>query len=134
MGLCLSLGLVGTVAQGDPGPLAASISIGISFALLFVLIGSVWRVFEKAGQPGWAALVPILNIIALHEIAGVPKWLVLGWFIPFAGLLVAIPVYIGLARNFGQSVLFGLGLFFFGFIFFPLLAFGDYEYEGSWSF
>lgn len=129
-GLFLLFGVIGSILTGSPEPILVSLGSGIGVGLFFILIGGVWEVFEKAGQPGWMCIVPIANVFVLHEIAGVSKWMIPLWFIPLISLIPAIIVFMGVARNFGQSALFGLGLAFLPFIFYPLLGFGDYEYMG----
>lgn len=91
----------------------------------------MWKVFTKAGQPGWAAIVPIYNAIVLLQIAGKPVWWLVLFFIPLVGIIVAFVVMISLAAKFGKGTGFGIGLTLLGFIFFPILAFGDAQYQGS---
>ena len=111
--------------------------IGIIFYLGFIIlfIASFWKVFEKAGQPGWAAIVPIYNIYVMLQIGGKPGWWLLLMLIPFVNLVVGIILYIDIAKRFGKSDGFGIGLMFLGFIFWPMLAFGDAVYQGGngWS-
>jgi hypothetical protein len=95
-----------------------------------VMIASMWKVFVKAGQPGWAAIVPIYNMIVLLQIVGRPVWWILLCFIPLVNLVVSIMIMIDLAKSFGQGAGFGIGLVFLGFIFFPVLAFGGARYLG----
>ncbi|MDY3556920.1 DUF5684 domain-containing protein [Gemmata sp. JC717] len=94
-----------------------------------VLIGWL-RVFPKAGQPGWAALVPFYNIYVL--IVGVAKlsllWYVL-IFVPVVQVIAAILVNLEVAKRFGKSEAFGLGLTLLGFIFYPLLGFSSDRYQ-----
>jgi hypothetical protein len=103
------------------------------FAYIGFMQGVVWRVFEKAGLHGAGSLIPIYNLLALHEIAGLPLWFLLIWLVPVINFFPMVLLYYGIAKNFGQGLIFGLGLFFFGFILFPVLAFGDFKYEGNWS-
>lgn len=97
--------------------------------ILLLLVASFWRVFEKAGVAGWKSLVPIYNIYLLTVIAGKPGWWFLLLFVPLVGVIIQLLISISLAERFGKGALYGLGLFFFGFITFPLLAFGDAEYQ-----
>jgi hypothetical protein len=107
-------------------------SVLVFYLLIVVLmIASLWKVYEKAGKPGWAAIVPIYNIVVLLEIVRKPVWWIVLLIIPIANLIVAIIIYMQLAKSFGKSSGFGLGLVFLGFIFFPILAFGDAQYESS---
>lgn len=100
-------------------------------ALLVVgfILFSVWRVFEKAGQPGWAAIIPIYNFYIMIKIANKPGWWLILMLIPLVNLVISILVSIAFANSFGKGVGFGLGLAFLGFIFFPILAFGDAQYK-----
>jgi hypothetical protein len=90
----------------------------------------MWKVFAKAGQPGWAAIVPIYNIIVLLQISGKPVWWILLFLIPVVNLVIAILVGIAIAKNFGKSDAFGVGLGLLGFVFYPILGFGDAQYQG----
>lgn len=102
----------------------------ISLALVIIVIAGLWKVFDKAGKPGWAAIVPIYNFIVILEIVGKPIWWVILMFIPVVNFVVAILVSIELAAKFGKSVAFGIGIAFLGFIFIPILGFGDAKYSG----
>ncbi|MGH2508226.1 MAG: DUF5684 domain-containing protein [Ktedonobacteraceae bacterium] len=100
-------------------------------------IMAVWRVYEKAGKPGWACLIPIYNTWILAEIGGKPGWWGLAPLlsvIPVIGsvfaLIVMIIVCIGVARNFGKSDAFGVvGLWLFSAVGFPMLAFSPVTYK-----
>ncbi len=119
-----------SLAQGtNPGDPGVGVLI---FILLFaiLLIASLWKIFDKAGQPGWAAIIPIYNTYIMLQIAGRPWWWLILMVIPFVSLIIAIVVCIDLAKAFGKGVGFGLGLGFLGFIFFPILAFGSAQYQG----
>jgi hypothetical protein len=94
-----------------------------------IIIAAMWNVFIKAGRPGWAAIVPIYNLIVLLQVAGKPGWWILLLLIPLVNIVVFILMYAGVARNFGKGVGFTLGLIFLAFIFFPILAWGSAEYS-----
>lgn len=94
-----------------------------------VLIGG-WKVFTKAGQPGWAVIIPIYNGIVLLQICGRPIWWILLLLIPFVQIVVSAIVCIDLAKSFGKDALFGIGLWLLGFIFVPILGFGSAQYRG----
>jgi hypothetical protein len=111
--------------QAAPGPLFWIVCL----ALVVFYVAAVWRVFEKAGKPGWAAIVPIYNAIVMLQIAGKPVWWILLFLIPVVNIVVAIMMYIAFARNFGKGVGFALGLAFVSIIFFPILAWGDAQYQ-----
>jgi hypothetical protein len=95
--------------------------------LVFV---SMWKVFVKAGQPGWACIVPIYNFIVMLQIADKPLWWIILLFVPIVNIIITILFYIAIAEKFGKGAGFGFGLAFLSFIFFPILAFGDAEYSG----
>jgi hypothetical protein len=101
--------------------------VGLAFVVM--MVASIWKVFEKAGQPGWAALVPIYNILILLKITGKPAWWVVLFLVPFANFVVMIMVVIALAKTFGKSTGFAIGMLFVGFIFYPILGFGDAQYS-----
>jgi len=110
--------------------------MGAIFGLLYLgiivlVIVGVWKVFVKAGQPGWACLIPFYNLYILLKIAGKPAWWMILFFIPLVNIVMAILLYIEVAKVFGKGAGFGLGLAFLGFIFFPILGFGDAQYQGS---
>jgi hypothetical protein len=101
----------------------------LGFVLVLVLvIAGLWKVFTKAGQPGWAAIIPIYNLYILTQIAGKEWWWLLLMFIPIVGLVVYIILCIGVAEKFGKGAGFGLGMAFLGFIFYPILGFGSAAY------
>lgn len=121
------------LAQQDGADAAAAavamVILLIELVLLLVMIIGMWKVFEKAGKPGWAAIIPIYNIIVLLEIAGKPIWWIILFLIPCVNLIIAILTYMAVAKNFGKSEAYGLGLAFLPFIFFPLLGFSDAKYR-----
>lgn len=104
--------------------------VGMLIGLVFIvlMIASVWKVFTKAGQPGWAAIIPIYNVIVLLKIIGKPWWWILGFIIPFVNFIVMILIAVGLAKVFGKGTGFAVGLILLGVIFYPILAFGDATY------
>lgn len=112
----------------NAGSNGSPIGMLIPLALLIFVIVAMWKVFIKAGQPGWGVIIPIYNIYLLCKIAGKPGWWVLLLFIPIVNLIIAILVALGVAANFGKGAGFGIGLFFLPFIFYPILAFGDATY------
>ena len=112
------------------GGIIASIMMLVWLAVFIAVIAGVWKVFVKAGQPGWACLVPIYNIVVLLQIVGRPIWWLVLLLIPIVGIVVAIIVSIDMAKSFGKGTGFGIGLAFLGPIFYPMLGFGDAKYQG----
>jgi hypothetical protein len=96
---------------------------------VITLIGQ-WKVFTKAGKPGWACIIPIYNLIVLLEIVGKPIWWIFLFLIPCVNIIFIIWTLNLLSKSFGQSEGFTIGLILLGFIFWPMLGFGNYQYLG----
>lgn len=117
------------------GPEAAAGAIGMivncfSLILVVVVFISLWKIFEKAGKPGWAGIIPIYNTVVLLEIVGRPIWWIILLLIPCVNIVVSVIVMIDLAKSFGKGTGFGIGLWLLGIIFFPILGFGNARYIG----
>ncbi|HEY9197243.1 MAG TPA: DUF5684 domain-containing protein [Mucilaginibacter sp.] len=95
-----------------------------------ITIVGMWKVFEKAGKPGWAAIIPIYNTIVLLEITGKPIWWIILFIIPCLNIVFGIWTINLLSKSFGQSEGFTIGLLVLPFVFFPILGFGNYQYIG----
>lgn len=104
--------------------------IVIYLAVIVLMIVSLWKIFEKAGKPGWACIIPIYNIIVLLEIVGKPWWWLLLYLIPFVNFVILIWVINLLSKSFGKTEGFTIGLIFLSFIFFPILGLGEAQYVG----
>ena len=102
----------------------------VTLAVVIAMIVGVWQVFVKAGRPGWGSLIPIYNVVLLLGMAGKPLWWIVLMLIPLVSIVVAIMVNIEVAKNFGKSTAFGLGLSFLPMFFYPMLGFGDARYQG----
>jgi uncharacterized membrane protein YhaH (DUF805 family) len=107
------------------------VAIFVLFWLAFAIfmIAAMWKVLEKAGQPGWGILIPFYNVYLLLKVAGRPGWWLILYFIPLVNIIIELIVNIDIARNFGKGTGFGLGLFFLSFIFYPILGFGSAAYK-----
>ncbi len=114
----------------DGGGIVAAIVGLVYLGIIVLIIASFWKVFAKAGKPGWAAIVPIYNIIVVLEIIGRPIWWIVLFFIPIVSLVAAVLIAIDMAKAFGKGAGFGIGLAFLPFVFYPMLAFGDATYQG----
>jgi hypothetical protein len=113
---------------------AAAAGLGAGFMLVWlaiavIVIASMWKIFVKAGKPGWAAIIPIYNFVVLCEIAGKPAWWVVLLFVPFVNFIVLIILSIAVAKKFGKGAGYGLGLAFLGVVFYPMLGFGSAQYD-----
>ena len=102
----------------------------IWLAIVILMIASMWRVFTKAGQPGWASIIPIYNVYIMLLIAGKPGWWLILFFIPFVNFVVMIIVVIALVEKFGKGVGFAIGMILLPFVFYPILGFGSATYQG----
>jgi hypothetical protein len=102
----------------------------IQLAIFVLIVAGFWKVFTKAGQPGWAAIIPIYNIFILCKIVGRPWWWVILCFIPLINLIALAVLSMDVAKSFGKGVLFAVGLFFLGPIFYCILGFGSAQYQG----
>ena len=109
-----------------PSPFATIIALVISL----VVIGAMWKVFTKAGQPGWASIIPIYNLYIWCKIVGRPAWWIILMLIPFVNFIICIILCIDLAKSFGKGAGFGIGLALLGIIFVPILGFGSAQYLG----
>ncbi len=103
--------------------------IPVIIVAIITLIGQ-WKVYTKAGKPGWACIIPIYNLIVMLEIVGKPIWWIFLFFIPCVNIVFLIWTINLISKSFGQEAGFTLGLIFLGFIFWPLLGFGNYQYLG----
>lgn len=100
--------------------------------IVFIL-ASMWKVFVKAGQPGWAAIIPIYNIYIMTKIGGKPGWWTLMCLIPLVNYVFIIWLYNMISKSFGKDEGFTAGLVILGFIFWPILAFGSAKYLGPFG-
>ncbi len=110
----------------------AGIGIGITIVYLAILVlwvAGMWKVFEKAGEPGWAAIVPIYNMVVLLKIVGRPIWWIILLLIPFVSFIIWIVLCFDVAKRFGKGAGMAIGLAILPFIFFPILAWGDAKYN-----
>jgi len=103
----------------------------IYLAILILQIAALWKVFGKAGRPGWASIIPFYNIYVLLQIGGKPGWWLVLIFIPVVQIVICILANVGVANNFGKGTGFAIGLTFLPIIFFPILAFSDAQYSGQ---
>ncbi|MEN9548278.1 MAG: hypothetical protein RIR12_869 [Bacteroidota bacterium] len=110
-----------------------AILVLIVIAFVVFIFASMWKVFEKAGQPGWAAIVPIYNIYIMTKIAGKPGWWTVLCLIPIVNYVFIIWLYNMISKSFGKDEGFTAGLILLGFIFWPILGFGDAKYLGPFG-
>ena len=106
-----------------------TVSLIVYLAIMILMLVGLWKVFVKAGQPGWGCLIPIYNILVMLRVAGRPWWWLLLMLIPIVNIVILIMINIDIARNFGKGIGFAIGMILLGFVFIPLLGFGDAEYN-----
>ena len=111
-------------------PVGVIIGLIVGLALLVLMLASAWKLYEKAGKPGWAALVPIYNTYVLFEITWGKGILFLLMFVPIANFVVSIITIVKLAKVFGKGVGTILLLLFLSPVGYVMLAFGSAEYIG----
>ena len=102
----------------------------VCLALAVLGIVAMWKIFVKAGEHGWAALIPLYNIYVLFKITWGSGWKFLLMLIPIANIVIGIITLVKLAKAFGKGGGFAVGLIFLSLIFYCILAFGDAEYQG----
>lgn len=134
------------LAQTDPYPELTDAEAAGLIAIIFgalliptliliaIYVIANWKIFEKAGQPGWAAIIPIYNLIVMLDVQGRPKWWVIWYLIPFVNYVSALVMFIiqclDYAKRFGKNGGFVAGLILLNPIFLLILAFGSAQYQG----
>lgn len=121
-----------TSSEVPAGFWVAMIAVYAVFFLIWVVpsVIGLWKVFTKAGRPGWGAVVPIYNNWQIIEIVGRPGWWLALLFIPYASIVFMFILMIDLAKSFGKSTGFGVGMILLAPVFLPMLGFGDATYLG----
>lgn len=129
-----------TIAAVGLGALGAIfiVYLIIVFAIAILQIIAMWKVFKKAGEKGWKSIIPIYNVVVLFKVSGLSPWLILLYLlgiIPFVGWIACLVLSIfqanGLAKSFGKSSGFTVGLVLLAPIFYMILGFGKSEYIGT---
>lgn len=127
--------LASTLLQNDDsgilGALFGSIYCLCWGVFIILIVAGLWKVYTKADQPGWAAIIPIYNIYVMTKIIGRPWWWLLLLFVPIVNIVISIIMAIDLAQSFGKDAAYGvLLLWLFSIIGYLILGFGDAEYQG----
>jgi hypothetical protein len=117
-----------------PPPPDPAFAMGWMILWLVLLVAYViagWKIFQKAKKPGWAAIIPVYNIYVLLQVAGLPGWWVILFFIPFINIVISLLFAIALAKSFGKSEVYGIvALWLFSFIGMLMLGFSNAKYIG----
>jgi Family of unknown function (DUF5684) len=123
----VSLGVITSLASSSAG-------LGVFFvfyiAVIVLILAGLWKMYAKAGEHGWAAIIPFYNYWCLLRIVGRPGWWLILYFIPIVNFIIGLVVLWDLAKSFGKSAGWFWGLFLLPFIFFPMLGFGASQYAG----
>jgi hypothetical protein len=121
-----------TYDSGSVGLMAAIMGVILIPLLIVYVITAIgmWKTFEKAGKPGWAAIIPVYNYIVVLEIVGKPIWWIFLILFPCTSIIFSIWTLNLLSKSFGQSEGFTVGLVLLPYIFIPILGFGSYRYLG----
>jgi hypothetical protein len=111
------------------------LTIWVIICIVIAVIGiaGIWRTFEKAGRPGWACLIPLYNTYIMLKIGGKPGWWLILLLIPLVNIIFLVWIYNMISKSFGKDEGFTAGLVFLGFIFWPILGFGDATYRGPYG-
>ena len=102
----------------------------VYLAIAVLGIIAMWKLFEKAGEPGWASIIPFYNVYVLFKITWGNGWKFLFLLIPIANIVFMIITMVKLAKAFGKGGGFAVGLSFLSIIFYCILAFGPATYLG----
>jgi len=124
----------GNVGLFGGGLIASIIAFFMTFMIVMLIVAIImiianWKIYEKAGKPGWASIVPVYAQIVLLEICELPTWKVILFFIPIANIYIIFIANIELAKKFGKSTGYGIAMVFFGVVLLPMLAFGKAQYQ-----
>jgi hypothetical protein len=117
-----------TTTSINGGVLAVLIAVWLALVVFYV--ACQWKVFAKAGQPGWAAIVPFYNTYIYLKIAERPGWWILLLFIPIVNIVIWIIATVDFVKAYGKGAGFAVGMIFLAPIFLPMLAFGSARYVG----
>lgn len=127
---------IGTIGGALAGMMMTFTLIGLAIAVVQII--AMWKIYTKAGQEGWKAIIPIYNFVILFKIAGLSPWLILCYFaavIPVIGGFVTLGMTIYLAYNlakaFGKGGGFTVGLVLLAPVFYMILGFGNAQYIGN---
>ncbi|WP_254513738.1 DUF5684 domain-containing protein [Anatilimnocola floriformis] len=117
-------GIMGALCGG----VGSLFCFAIIFAIALIPLIGMWKLFEKAGKPGWAAIVPIYNAYVLTEIAGMDIMWFFFTFVPCLNIVAAVMIWINVAKNFGKDTGYAIGIILLPIVFIPLLGFSDARY------
>jgi hypothetical protein len=102
----------------------------IYLLLIAAAFAGLWKVFEKMGRPGWEGIIPIYNVYILLQMTHRPPWWLVGLIIPLVNIFLLVIICLDVAKGFNKSTGFAIGMALLGFVFWPLLGFGDDRWQG----
>jgi len=114
------------VGAGGAALIAGGAILYVAFIVL--MIASLWKLFDKGGQKGWCAIIPILNIVVLIKLVHKELWWIILFLIPCVNIIAVIVIYFNVAKAFGKGAGYGIGTIILPWIFIPILAFGKSQY------
>ncbi len=101
----------------------------LGLVIAVIIIAGMWKIFVKAGEPGWAAIIPIYNLYIICKITAKPIWWLLMLLLcPFVNIVFMILLTVALAKSFGKGGGFAIGLILLPYVFYPILGFGSATY------
>ena len=109
---------------GVVGVILLILGILIGLAYIVLLIVSWWRIYTKAGRPGWANLIPVYGAIEFFNVAWGNGAYFLFMLLPVINVLVFIITIQKLSESFGRGIGYTLGMFLLPGIFIPILGLG----------
>lgn len=121
----------GILLLGGVGYVVACMVGQVFWLLILMTFEGIYKIYHRAGKPGWAAFVPVYNLVVKLEIVKKPVWWIILLLIPFVNIIFAIWITNLLAKRFGKDEGYTLGLILLPFVFFPLLGFGRDPYLGG---
>ena len=107
---------------------SGAVVLVLYLAVVIFYVTAGWKVFVKAGEPGWGIIVPFYNLYLVCKIAGRPEWWLILFFIPLVNIVFGLIIAMDIAKAFSKSSGFGIGLWLLGFIFVPILGYGSAQY------
>lgn len=164
--------LTPTEAAFVGGIVGSTLVFILTGALIFYILYIIanWKIFKKAGEPGWKSIIPIYNVYIMFKIVNMKSWFwyllcislcagimmtvdgfnpnmmtseqimnfnygahpmtIIGLIMESVVTLIATIIYVHrTSKVFGHGTGFAIGLFFFPFIFWLILAFGSSKYD-----
>ena len=118
--------------ENQPSMAGIGFFLLVELAIFALVIAGLWKLFAKAGRPGWASIIPIYNIIVMQDIVGREAWKIVLLLIPLLNIYFGITLYISFAKAYGKR---GIGnylaILLLGIIFIPLWGFSnEVRYQG----